>query len=38
MTMLQEMREHLTWVANPAAKELFTQGQVDVFVGIPPEP
>ncbi len=22
----------LTWVANPAAKELFTQGQVDAFI------
>jgi NitT/TauT family transport system substrate-binding protein len=28
----------LTWVADPAAKELFTQGQVDAFMGFPPEP
>jgi NitT/TauT family transport system substrate-binding protein len=28
----------LTWVADPAAKELFTQGQVDSFMGFPPEP
>jgi NitT/TauT family transport system substrate-binding protein len=28
----------LTWVANPAAKDLFTQGQVEAFMGFPPEP
>jgi NitT/TauT family transport system substrate-binding protein len=28
----------LIWVANPAAKELFIQGQVDAFMGFPPEP
>jgi NitT/TauT family transport system substrate-binding protein len=28
----------LTWVVNPAAKELFTQGRVDAFLGFPPEP
>ena len=28
----------LTWVTNPAAKELFIQGQVDAFMGFPPEP
>jgi NitT/TauT family transport system substrate-binding protein len=28
----------LTWVADPAAKELFTQGKVEAFMGFPPEP
>jgi NitT/TauT family transport system substrate-binding protein len=28
----------LLWVANPAAKELFTQGKVEAFMGFPPEP
>ena len=28
----------LTWVAHPAAKELFTQGKVEAFMGFPPEP
>ncbi len=28
----------LTWVADPAAKELFTGGRVDAFLGFPPEP
>jgi NitT/TauT family transport system substrate-binding protein len=28
----------LIWVANPAAKELFTQGKVEAFMGFPPEP
>jgi NitT/TauT family transport system substrate-binding protein len=28
----------LLWVANPAAKELFAQGQAEAFMGFPPEP
>lgn len=28
----------LTWVANPAAKEEFMQGNVEAFMGFPPEP
>ena len=28
----------LIWVANPAAKELFTQGKAEAFMGFPPEP
>jgi NitT/TauT family transport system substrate-binding protein len=28
----------IIWVANPAAKELFTQGTVEAFMGFPPEP
>jgi NitT/TauT family transport system substrate-binding protein len=28
----------LTWVTNPAPKELFIQGRVEAFMGFPPEP
>jgi NitT/TauT family transport system substrate-binding protein len=28
----------IIWVAHPAAKELFTQGNVEAFMGFPPEP
>ncbi len=30
--------EDLTWVTNPAPKQLFIQGRVDAFLGFPPEP